>query len=228
MRWLRVSFCIMAVAPLVVAFQDRPPFRVSTRLVQINVVVRDKYGPVSNLSRDDFTLFDKGKLQNISVFSVNSINNANENATPLRRNTFSNRENGGATAASVTVVLLDRLNTFSSSAPIPDEETPTWVEDHALANAKQHVLEFVTQLNPKDRVAVYSLGESLDVLCDFTSDREELRTILKNYRASSLTRREEVEPLAVHTPVGPVFDEPIDRDRRNFTTSRTGIAQKRP
>jgi hypothetical protein len=35
--------------------------------------------------------------------------------------------------------------------------------------------------DPKDRVAIYGLSETLHVLCDFTSDRDRLLAILKNY-----------------------------------------------
>jgi hypothetical protein len=38
----------------------QPVIRTSTRLVQVNVIVRDKNGPVSDLAQDDFKVFDKG------------------------------------------------------------------------------------------------------------------------------------------------------------------------
>ena len=44
--------------------------RVSTRLVQVNVVVRDKNGPVAGLKVSDFTVLDNKKEQKIEVFSV--------------------------------------------------------------------------------------------------------------------------------------------------------------
>src|SRR5260370_9961552 len=39
--------------------------RTSIRLVEINVLVRDKNGPVTNLEKGDFVLFDQGKRQNV-------------------------------------------------------------------------------------------------------------------------------------------------------------------
>jgi hypothetical protein len=36
--------------------------------VEVEVVVRDKNGPVAGLSREDFTLLDQGKAQKIAVF----------------------------------------------------------------------------------------------------------------------------------------------------------------
>lgn len=47
-----------------------PQIRVSTRLVEIGVIVRDKNGPVSNLTKNDFTVLNRGKSQTIRIFAV--------------------------------------------------------------------------------------------------------------------------------------------------------------
>ena len=44
--------------------------RVSTQLVQVNVVVRDKNGPVQGLKASDFTVLDNKKTQKIELFSM--------------------------------------------------------------------------------------------------------------------------------------------------------------
>jgi hypothetical protein len=53
--------------------------------------------------------------------------------------------------------LLDNLNTLSGSAPLPYERTSFWLEDHALAHAKQRLIEFLKQADPRDRIAIYGL-----------------------------------------------------------------------
>jgi VWFA-related protein len=98
----------------------------------------------------------------------------------------------------VTIILLDRLNTLIETSASGAEETPLWNAGQALQNAKQHVIRLVDELGPNDRVAIYSLGESLSVLSDFTSDRQELKTILNNFNATSITSREMAEPDPVH------------------------------
>src|SRR5258707_13138743 len=46
-------------------------FKVRVNLVQVRVIVRNSSGkPVDNLTRQDFLLYDQGKLQTISNFSV--------------------------------------------------------------------------------------------------------------------------------------------------------------
>jgi VWFA-related protein len=123
MRFLGISFCLAVIAPLAFAFQDGGSFRSNTRLVSINVVVRDKHGPVANLSKDDFAITDNGKPQVVKVFAMNSILNASQTANTLPRDTFTNGESGGTAPAAVTVILLDRLNTLSGTGSEAYEET---------------------------------------------------------------------------------------------------------
>ena len=188
------------LVPLALASQNSPQapqIRVSTHLVQIGVIVRDKNGPVSNLTQNDFVVLDRGKTQEISVFSADAAVSAQQpSPQALPKNTFSDLPHYGVTAPrSVTIVLLDNLNTLYGSAPESRyEETPYWLEDLALRNAQQHLIEFIQTLDPRDRVAIYGLRHSLHILCDFTSDRDQLLTILKNYDTRSITNRAVVEP----------------------------------
>lgn len=196
-----------------------PTVSVSTRLVQVGVIVRDKNGPVADLTKDDFVVFDRGKRQQLSVFSVESSQSMAQPALPLPINTFSDLpQNDGSTPRSITIVLLDNLNTLYGSAPTIFENTPRWMEDHALANAKAHLLEYLRKVDELDRVAIYGLSDTLHVLCDFTSDRSRLLAIVQNYDAQSLTSREVVDPAAVHLPDQPAggVPPPIDEDRMNL------------
>ncbi|MGC1086872.1 MAG: VWA domain-containing protein [Candidatus Acidiferrum sp.] len=196
-----------------------PQIHVSTHLVQIGVIVRDKNGPVANLTKDDFSIFDHGKAEKINVFSVESGASAPpaQPARPLPPNTFSDLPQYGSNKPrSVTIVLLDNLNTLSGSTPQPYETTPYWLEDHALANAKQHLMDFLKQLDPGDRIAIYGLTDSLHVLCDFACDRDQLMAVVSNYDATSKTQREAAEPGSMHTPQGRDFNQHIDADMQSL------------
>ncbi len=188
------------LVPLALASQNppQPPaISVSTRLVQIGVIARDKNGPVPNLTKDDFVVLDRGKSQKISVFSADAaLAPQQPPEQPLPPNTFSDLPRYGTVVPrSVTVVLLDSLNTlYGSSAESQYEHTPYWMEDLALRNAQLHLIEFIKQLQPQDRVAIYGLRHSLGILCDFTNDREQLLAVLKNYDSRSVTNRRVVEP----------------------------------
>lgn len=202
------------LVPLALASQNPPQsqqIRVSTRLVQIGVIVRDENGPVANLTKDDFVVLDRGKSQKLSVFSVESSESASQPAQPLPQNTFSDLPQYVAPPRSVTMVLLDNLNTLYGSGPESKyERTPFWVEDLALQRAKTHLIEFLKTLDPRDRVAIYGLRDSLHVLCDFTNDRNELLAILSRYDASSGTNRAVVEPGYRTTPLHEYNADPFE------------------
>jgi hypothetical protein len=188
---VRVVPLLMLVLPISLASQDQPqapPIHVTTHLVQIGLIVRDKNGPVANLTKDDFVVLDRGKPQKISVFTGESTNSPTQPALsqptpqPLPSNTFSDLpQANGAAVRSITVVLLDNLNTLSGNGHEGYETPPWWMEDLALSNAKAHLIDFVQTLDPKDRLAIYGLSDTLHVLSDFTSDRDRLLAILKHY-----------------------------------------------
>jgi VWFA-related protein len=209
-------FGLMTVPPLAQNTSPTSAIKVSSRLVQVGVIARDKNGPVADLTKDDFVLLDRGKAQKISVFSVESGKSAAQPAHPLPQNMFSDLPQNGASAPnSITIVLLDNLNTLYGSAPTIYENTPYWMEDLALANAKAHLLEYLKNLGPRDLVALYGLSDGLHVLSDFTNDRNELLSIVGNYDARGRTSREVVEPGATHLPDQPSggVPPPIDADR---------------
>jgi VWFA-related protein len=194
---LALASLLVPIAAAPADSPQTPQVHVATRLVEVGVIVRDKNGPVANLTKNDFVVLDRGKPQQISVFAVAAASAQQrqhpEQPQSLPRNTFSDLPQYGATAPrSVTIVLLDNLNTlYGSSAESKYEQTPYWLEDLALQNAKTHLIEFIKQLQPQDRVAIYGLTHSLHVLCDFTSDREQLLTILQKYDTSSITSGDE-------------------------------------
>ncbi|HEY6386651.1 MAG TPA: VWA domain-containing protein [Candidatus Acidoferrum sp.] len=141
-----------------------PVLRVNTHLVQVNVIVNDKHGnPVTGLMKEDFVLLDNKKPQEIHLFSAETNLPRDQPPAPLLPDTYSNRLSEQANvSASVTVMLLDALNTEFA--------------DQALT--RKQVLKFLGHLRPQDRVALYWLGNNLYVLNDFTSDVASLRGAL--------------------------------------------------
>ena len=142
---------------------DAATLHVTSRLVQVNVIVQDKDGnPVTDLTKDDFTLFDKGQQQQIALFgqptrTASAISTASLPGVP---NIFSNRVQGNSEGAnSVTVILMDAVNT----------------RFHDLAYVRARVIAFIRSLKPQDQVAIYLLTPSkLHTLHDFTNDPETL------------------------------------------------------
>lgn len=137
-----------------------PPLKVTTHLVQVNVIAQDKKGePVTDLSKADFELTDQGKPQTISVFSEETTHVVAAAASPQPANVFSNRiEQKAGVPTSVTVVLVDALNTHFTD----------------MGYARNQLVKFLKQLQPQDRIALYGLSDRLIVLHDFTNDASSL------------------------------------------------------
>lgn len=167
-------------APFPPAAQDQTTLRITTHLVQVSVVVWDKQGePVGDLKREDFVVLDEGGEQRISLFSLESSQRTTSPPEPLPPGSFSNRlEYRPETPTSVTVILLDGLNTNFSDQ----------------AYAKQQIIKFLRQLQPQDRVALYALGSNLRVLHDFTSDAQTLLNALARYGGRISGELEASEP----------------------------------
>ncbi|HTU32521.1 MAG TPA: VWA domain-containing protein [Candidatus Acidoferrum sp.] len=218
----------LALTPFVVAGQQQqanpPVLHQATHLVHVSVIVTDKSGrPVTDLTQNDFIIKDRGRAQKIGLFSRDAANAASQQRQVLPRNIFSDQpQYNGVAPNGVTIVLLDNLNSISGSAPLPYEDTPFWLEDHALANAKQRLTAFLKQMDPNERVAIYGLTDSVHVLCDFTCDREQLLAVVSKYDATGRTQRDTSEPGAVYTPQGSDFDEHIDMDVQMMAALNNG------
>ena len=146
-----------------------PVLRVTTRLVQVSVIVTGKKSePVTGLTKDDFVVLDKGKPQQIQFFSEEAygVLPPQKDQKPLPVNLFSNKlEHRSNAPTAITVILLDMLNTK--------------FQDQVYA--RNQLIKFLQQLKPTDRVALYALGRELRVLHDFTSDASSLlRTLAKH------------------------------------------------
>ncbi|MGH9648276.1 MAG: VWA domain-containing protein, partial [Bryobacteraceae bacterium] len=164
-KWLTLS--CLALAGLALAQTGAPllpTFRVGTRLVQLDVVVLNDKTPVRGLTKDDFTVQDKGKTQNIAIFGVSDAHNASK-ADPLPPNVSSNRTNNrGESTSNATVILFDKMNTPSADQVV----------------ARRQTLALLSTLKQTDHVAFYSLDTDLTMVQDFTGGAERLANAAKS------------------------------------------------
>ena len=166
-----MAACIAAAQEPVVP----PPavtLKATTRLVQVNVVVHDRKGtPVSDLKKEDFQIKVDGKVQPISVFSLDSAGTLPASSEKLPPNTFTNRlEQRPGTPTGVTIILLDALNTKFADQ----------------AYAKQQVVKYLETIQPTDHIGLYALGNTLRVLHDYTADSTELLRKVSSYKGVNL------------------------------------------
>jgi len=174
-------------------------FRSSTQLVQINVIVDGKQGPVGGLSAGDFQITDNGKPRTVRVFSFDDERGeavpvapsgaagAAGAAAPQAPTGFSNAH---PRAPGMVVVLFDALDSPDGTECVTDGRrppVPVFTSSHSFALAKRGALRFLAQLDPRAHVALYGLDTRLRVLADFTNSRGQLVAALRAYRPSTAT-----------------------------------------
>ena len=130
-----------------------PTFKSSTRLIQVSVVVQDdRRRPVTDLKPEDFEIFEDGKPQPVSVFSLRG--QAPSDAVAEGTGVFTNRLQS-PTGGGVVAIVFDRLNTSFT------EQT----------QAREHIVKYLGQVRPEDRVALFLLDENgMSILHDFSKD----------------------------------------------------------
>jgi VWFA-related protein len=151
-------------------------FRTRVNLVQVPVVVRDKQGhAVGNLKKEDFQLFDQGKAQIISAFSVETLT-AETAPAPVK---------------------IEAPNLGEETAPVNPADVPKrfvvyFFDDVHISQgdlmqvrtaAGRHVDE---SLVPTDRAAIFTTSGRSNM--DFTDDRAKLHAGLLRLNVQPIAR----------------------------------------
>jgi VWFA-related protein len=162
-----------------VVSQDSSPaytFRATTELVLVNVTVRDRNGnPVRDLKREDFTVLEDNKPQQVVSFDLENTDAVLPTAATEAALLRPAQPKKSDTPSLATRPLKDRrliILFFDLSAMQPDEI------DRATTAAQDYVDK---QMVAADLVSVVSLGSTLSVNQDFTSDRTLLKKALRAF-----------------------------------------------
>lgn len=147
----------------------------TSRLVVVDVIATDHKGnPVTDLKREDFTVQEDGKEQQLRVFEFQPPSQASEpvlaqnTAVKLAPNIFSNAPRFKPSTI-LNVLLLDALNTKTI-----DQK-----------RAREQMLQFLEKLPQGQPVAVYALGSKLRLLQDFTTDPNLLKDAVKSLKGKN-------------------------------------------
>jgi VWFA-related protein len=156
-------------------------FRAGRDLVSIDVVVRDRNGTVvRGLTADDFEVREEGRTQEILTFTFEQI----DERAPAARQTellagveaqVAAGDRPGAEPVAVPLQSDDvagrrlTLLLFDVSSMQPEDV------QRAVDAAQRYVQE---QMSPADLIAVATVGTALDVLTDFTGERETVEAAL--------------------------------------------------
>ena len=170
----------------------QPPYviQTTTRLVQVTVIVHDGKGsPITGLKKEDFTLLDSGKPQQIAFFSATAPSSGDPH--PPAPNVFTNRSDlKGQDPGNIVVILFDALNT-------------SFLDQ---AYARQHVLRFLQHVKPQDRIAIFALTNDLLPLHDFSEDVASLQSSVDRFSPRLLAAFDASHPDNFH--VSALANEP--------------------
>ncbi len=151
---------------------DEPAtFRTRVNLVIVPVVVRNRQGDsVGNLAKEDFTLFDKGKIQEITRFTI-------ERTAP-----------GVSKETSKTVATPDGQ---AAPADLPDRFVAYLFDDvHTvfgdLVRTREAAGRNMDKLAPNDRAAIFTTSGQVEQ--EFTDDRAKLHAALMRLQPRPIAR----------------------------------------
>src|SRR5258707_917694 len=153
--------------------------RVTSELVLVNVVVRDKKGNlVTDLKKDDFTLLEDGKRQAISTFDFENVDELKtagaaeatvSGAAPDSGSLLhSNEQPASLNARDRRLMLLF----FDFSGMQPEDI------ERSVGAAKKFVQ---TRMQPADMIAVVSLSTNMRIDLDFSDDKTKVLGVLNSY-----------------------------------------------
>jgi VWFA-related protein len=188
-------FAAVSYAQEPAASPPQPTFKVESKLVIVNVSVKDKSGnPITTLQKDNFQVLEDGVAQTVSVFELQKLNS--DLLSPM------------SFAATAPRTLQERTPPAGVvTAPTPN--SPIRYQDRRLlalffdltsmqpgeqVRAREAAIKFLsTQMTASDLVSIMTFSTKLNIVEEFTDDRERL---LDTLRKMSLGQGSDLADLA--------------------------------
>jgi len=162
-----------------------PTFKTNTNLVIVNVAVKDKNGKaIEDLKKEQFTLLEDGKPQQISVFELEHLGGetlpALEAPAPTLKTRGTAETKPSTPSEPPPPVKADQLKDRRLIAMFFDLSSMQPAEQ---IRAREAAVKFIdTQMTASDTVSIMTLTNQLRVVQEFTNDRETLVTALQGLR----------------------------------------------
>ena len=207
----------------------QPVFRSTVNLVLVDVVVRDRKGAiVIGLKADDFQLVEDGKPQQILTFAFEQIEGT---AAPVERASLLAGATAGSPPRVTAPAAAPPAGTAARAAPLTSEEVAghrlltllfdtSSMQPEDVQKATDEAIKWVDEkMSPADLVAVATIGSTLQVLSDFTSEKEQVRSVLEKFSAADGTAFSAVDASTQAT------DEAASSQTDDTTTTDVGAQE---
>ena len=187
-RAIRIFSATLICGGLLAQDQPTPTFRTNTNLVIVNVAVKDKSGKaIENLKKEQFTLLEDGKPQQISVFELEHLNGGTLPPLEVPAPTSTLKTRGPAETKAVPTPVAaapslksDQLKDRRLIAMLFDLSSMQPPEQIRAREAAKKFIE--TQMTASDTVSIMTLTNELRVVQEFTNDRETLLSAIESLR----------------------------------------------
>jgi VWFA-related protein len=181
----RFAFFVLAALAARAAFAQGVKFQSTTQLVVVNVAAKTKSGePIENLKASDFTVTEDGKTQQIRVFEFQRLES--EALAPPSLAARDAKPAAGAPAAGATSAAERIAPSTPGQVRYKDRRLMVFFFDLAgmsvseQLRAQQAALKFLNGgITRSDLVAIMTYVSDLNVVQDFTDDRDTLIARIK-------------------------------------------------
>lgn len=153
--------------------------KITTNLVQVDAVVTKDGKPVTNLTADDFELYEDGRKQTITSFAyISNVANVASNTAA------SKRDKASADAPPVEPIQRDVARRII--AVVVDD---LGMSAESMNQVRRRLRTFVTEeLQPNDLVAIIRTGSDVGALQQFTNDKRMLNRAVDQLRWNVCSR----------------------------------------
>ena len=158
-------------------------FTINSNVVIVNLTVLDRNGkPIENLTKDDFLLYEDGKLQKLQAVDFQRLSDQTlPPPTEVKAPEPPKRYNPANEKAAAATKLLSKYQDrrlmilfFDFGSMQPAEQI----------RSREAAVKFLTsQMTPSDMVSIMTYGSELKTVQDFTSDRDLLISQINKFRA---------------------------------------------
>jgi VWFA-related protein len=176
--------------------------KITTNLVQVDAVVTKDGKPVTNLTADDFEIYEDGRKQAITSFAyISNVSGANVSAANVPAKAEAAPKSDKATTdAPPPPEAVQRDVAHRTIAIVVDD---LGLSADSMNQVKKRLRKFIAEeLQPNDLVAVIRTGSDVGALQQFTNDKRVLNRALDQLRWNVCSRM----GVTVNTAVESVAD----------------------